>query len=301
MIDAPRPAFLAPVGPEERNPWRIGAWLCAAVAAYLLTRDLMVLALTLALPHAAMEALLADQAFSGPQRLELEAILFGCLVAAYLIRGVVLLAFSGNIFRRPAWTFVTPVRRWAWSLAGQGAAWGALLIAAVLAVDWSLGEPNPAPALDAHFALQDRAIFAAALAPLALLMVTVQEIVFRGVVLQATSAFIRNRYVVALLNGVLYALTQRDPTTAAMLEGTLVGAALTWAVLELGGLEFGIGVQFLRLWAALMAGPLFTSEIGKKPDWTVSPAEACEIGVTFVAILAGAWLVKRVNRRRLGL
>jgi len=301
MIDAPRPAFLAPVGTDERNPWRIGAWLCAAIAAYLLTRDLVVVALHLALPDAAKETLLASRRFSGPQRLELEAILFGCAAAAYLVRSLALLAFSGNIFRRPAWTFVTPARRWTWNLAGQGAVWGALLIAAILGLDWAFGETNPAPALDPRFALQDRAIFAVALAPLALLVVVVQEIVFRGVLLQVSSAFIRNRYVLALLNGALYALAQGDPTTTAMLEGTLVGAALTWAVLEFAGLEFGIGVQFLRVWASLMLGPLVTSEMGKKPDWTVSPADACEIGVTFFAIVAGVWVIKRLNRRRLAL
>jgi len=301
MIDAPRPAFLAPVGPDERNPWRIGAWLCAAIAAYLLTRDLMFLALTFALPEQAKEALRNGHVLGGPQRLELEAILFGCAAAAYLVRSLALLAFSGNIFRRPAWTFVTPARRWTWRLAGQGAVLGGLVIASIWSVDWAFGESNPAPLLDPRFALEDRAIFAVALAPLALLVVVVQEIVFRGVLLQVSSAFIRNRYVLALLNGVLYALAQGDPTTTAMLEGTLVGAALTWAVLEFAGLEFGIGVQFLRGWASLMLGPLVTSEMGKKPDWTVSPADACEIGVTFFAIVAGAWVIKRLNRRRLAL
>jgi hypothetical protein len=228
MIDAPRPAFLAPVGPDERNPWRIGAWACAAVAAYLLTRDLTVLALTFALPEQAKDALRTQHMLGGPQRLELEAIVFGCAATAHLVRSLALLAFSGNIFRRPAWTFVTPARPWTWSLAGQGAVWGGLLIGAILAVDWAFGEHNPAPALDARFALQDRAIFAGVLAPLALLMVAVQEIVFRGVLLQVSSAFIRNRYVLALLNGILYALAQGDPTTGAMLEGTLVGAAYSF-------------------------------------------------------------------------
>ena len=68
--------------------------------------------LTFALPTQAKAALTSEHMLGGPQRLELEAIVFGCAAAAHLVRSLALLAFSGNIFRRPAWTFVTPVRPW---------------------------------------------------------------------------------------------------------------------------------------------------------------------------------------------
>lgn len=301
MTDRPRPDFLAPVGPEERNPWRIVAWVCAAVAAYLLTRDLMSLTAVLVLPEAARDTIRANRPLSGAYRLELEATIFGCVVLAHTVRSIAVLAFSRNLMRRPAWTFITPMRPWSFALMAQGIAAGVVLIGASAAVAWALDDLDLSPLADPSFPILDRALFAGCLLPLTLLFAVAQENLFRGVVLQTSSLISRNRIVLSLLNGALYALAAGNPTPVAMLSGFIEGAALSWSVLSLAGIEFAVGFQFISTWLSLLIGPLITTDAVKPLKWTVSWQVGLEI-VVEAAVLAGLlWCAWRVNRRRLNL
>ena len=202
-------------------------------------------------------------------------------------------------YARPIRSFITPARRFSWTLFGQGA--GVMLVAMVLigAVSWlafdgggpteNLGSPlfggEGAGLKLAYVAVAMVALFMAAAA---------EEVVFRGVLLQATAGFVRHGWLLCLINGVLFSAIHLDPDPVAFVARAASGAVWAWAALRLGGLEYGLGAHWIgNLVLALTSDFTQTVQPGQGFDLTVLWVN---LAVSVIA-LAGAEGLARRRRR----
>ena len=70
-----------------------------------------------------------------------------------------------------------------------------------------------------------------------------EEMVFRGWLLQQTSAFTRSLPILLLVNGVLFSLIHVDPDPGAFIVRAAMGMGWCWVALRMGGLEFATGAH----------------------------------------------------------
>jgi hypothetical protein len=265
---APVSPFLAWTGRPERTLWRAPVWIALGVLLTVIgTAGL--LGLFSVVDPETVKLTLAAQAgpFSGPDRLLLEARFMAFLALSLTVTGVAFLVAARLLFRRPAWTFVSPVRPFStrYLLLGFGV-YGGLLAASLGLSVLLAGAEIGLPVLDPRYDLAQRLTYAAAAVPFLLLAAAAEELLCRGLVLQVTGAWLRNRALLAVLNGVVFAGLHLDPDPAAFLSRTLMGAVWAWAALELGGLEFGIGAHFANnLLLVLLVEPLSSAAQTNRP------------------------------------
>jgi hypothetical protein len=296
--------FLAFVGEAERKPLNVAIWLALGIPLALIGMVLVFVILADVGPH------LPDQAnavFRGPHRLLLECKGMALSSFAQLAIAAALLGAGRQVFQREAWTFVTPVRPFAPALLGAGVAVFALLLAAEFGVEhFATGETWAAPILARDAPLLDRWVYGL-FTPLALMVGAVASLIYRGVLLQATAALAVSRPGLSLMNGLLFAMIQSlaalDPSPVAFVERTMFGAMLAWSVLELGGLEFGIGALVVTgAGAALLAETPSTVDHVAAFHWadllkTATWLDFGEIAGVTLAALAAIEVIKRLRAR----
>jgi membrane protease YdiL (CAAX protease family) len=141
-------------------------------------------------------------------------------------------------------------------------------------------------------------IYVVALAPLILLISVVEEVVFRGVLLQVSGHLTRNHVALALLNGAVYALSRGDPSPAAVINSAAIGALWAWSVLELGGLEFAVGGRWLLIWLDLSLAHMPTSSLNRPTIWTLGWEDALVPALFAAVTLPMVWLIKVRRSRR---
>lgn len=300
---APNSPFLAFVGPQDRSWARIGLWLALGV-------PLAVIALVAvgtgahALDPGLLDGLANGGSLSGPHRLLAEAGYLGVVAFAELALALALTGAARVAFRREVWTFVTPARRFAPRLLLVGAAIYGALAATGLAVDLLQGDKLVPPILDLGQPATDRIVYALASAPLILMAAAAEEILFRGVLLQVTGAFLKTRIGLCVLNGLAFALLHAEPSPVTFLALTLMGVAFAYSVLELGGIEFSLGAHFANnalilllqepLSVAAKTAPFHWADLAKAATWENLAVSA----VISAATAASAHLIARARRRR---
>jgi membrane protease YdiL (CAAX protease family) len=297
MTDPREPDFLAPARPEERNPWRLVTWAAWSLTAYLVGGYLLSDTLGILAPKI-HTVLAAHKSLSGPERLYQEVLFMVCATIGVTAGGLAILSFSRTLLQRPAWTFVSPVRRWSFWLMAAGASSGLIIFGATGLIALALSQPIRLIPLDTAYPVMERVIYVVALAPLILLISVVEEVVFRGVLLQVSGHLTRNRVALALLNGAVYALSRGDPAPAAVINSAVIGALWAWSVLELGGLEFAIGGRWLLIWLDLGLANTPTSSLNRPTSWTLDWENALVPALFAAVTLPMVWLIKRWRARR---
>jgi membrane protease YdiL (CAAX protease family) len=293
---APSSPFLAFVSPEDRSPMRVGLWLCLALPLAAIAPALLATAM------ATFDKSLVDTPpASGPFHLLAIAREQGANALLYLAEMLPVLGAARVAFERPSWTFAAPGRPFSPGLFGWGAATGGVLAFMIIAIDALQGHPLKPPLLDASQPLQDRFVYALSLIPIMLLARTSRELLFRGVVLQVSGAFLKTRIGLCIVNGLVAGLGRglfmQDPDPLDFVQAALIGGAFAYAVLELGGLEFSIGATFTAAFLELMLEtPDFGSHKFQWSDLTKLDAWVdlgASIGIALLVIAAASWVKKR--------
>ena len=158
---------------------------------------------------------------------------------------------------RPRWlASVRPKIRWGYLFACLGLAVVALVAQAVVgsllpaaAAGADVGEPNP---------LDGRTV---ALLLIVLLTTPLQcageEYAFRGYLLQALGALLRNKWVTIVLSALLFAVAHVQFDPPLFLDRFLFGLVAAWLVVRTGGLEAGIALHVLNNYLALGLAVLY--------------------------------------------
>lgn len=300
---APNSPFLAFVGPDDRSWARVGLWLALGVPLAFLLWELVGSAAQ-ALDPVLVAQVNAGGALHGPHRLLAECALLGLLAFLDLGLALALTAAARLAFRRQVWTFVTPARRFAPGLLLAGAAVCGILALASIGAEVLLGESLVPPIVDLSQPQTDRIAYALASVPLILLAAAAEEILFRGVLLQVTGAFLKTRIGLCAINGLAFALIHAEPSPVTFLALTLMGAAFAYSVLELGGIEFSLGAHFANnavilllqepVSAAAKSAAFQWSDLAKADTWESLAISAVISGAT----AAAAHLIARRRRRR---
>jgi membrane protease YdiL (CAAX protease family) len=224
-----------------------------------------------------------------PRRLILETQFTFVLAIVLAWMAVAVLIGARLVFHRPAWTFVSPATPFRLRLLGAGfVLFGAIALAS-LAVERALrGEALAPPVFDADYLLHTRLIYAGGSALFLLLAAAAEELVFRGVLLQATGAVVRSLPVLIVVNGLVFSAFHLDPSPGAFAARAISGAVWTWTVLRLAGLEFAVGAHLANnLVVALLVEPISTAAQPGR-DY---PLEAIVADVVATAVMAGCLLL----------
>ena len=254
------PALFAGRSGKERSPLRILLWLVlAGVLAVLFSIPAAILLVVGPMDPATFAQVAEGEPLSeGPERLRQEAFFMTLLAVSLAGAAFGALVAGRTAFGRPMTSFLTPAAPFRWWLLVLGALVFAVLVGAAIAIDPLInGEPLDPPILDADYAAGDRLLYVGAALVMLLIAAASEEVIFRGVVLQVTGAFTRNVLLLALINGVLFSAIHLDFDPVSFTARVALGAAFTWTVLKLGGLEFAIGAHAANnIMIALFGGTL---------------------------------------------
>jgi membrane protease YdiL (CAAX protease family) len=247
--------FLAFVGPHDRNPLRVGLW-------FTVGGPLAIMGGLFAIKLAEM---LEPDLHKGVNPQSAHELLTVCagLAARCVLNLVLVLPLLGAArlaFQRPAWTFVSPARAVSLRLLASGVAIYGVLTVAVMGVNLLMGSQLAPPLVDASQPLMDRVVYGLALVPILIMSNAAQEVLFRGVLLQVSGAYLRTRIGLCIVNGLLNGLVnvlilwpQLNPYL--FVASAVTGAVFAYAVLELGGLEFSVGAAFVGEFTTCLSQP----------------------------------------------
>jgi membrane protease YdiL (CAAX protease family) len=247
------PAFLAAVGPLERRLPRLAAFLLSGLAASCGAALLVALAIVLcvALPLARQRGIAVPDALQlaldpGPASRSLLSYWYELAVAglATYAAALAVLGLAMRFYRRSARSFLTAAPRFRWGLVGAGFAIGACTVGVVVLAQALAPDAHPSPPLlQAGESLAARLGYAGLAAGFLYLAAVAEEIVFRGVLLQLSSAFTRSLPLLLAINGVIFSLAHFDPDLSGFVIRAFMGAGWAWIALRSGGIETTAGVH----------------------------------------------------------
>lgn len=240
---------------------------------------------------------------AGPHRLLFECEILGVQALAEITAALALIGAARLAFQRPAWTFASPARPFAFKLLAAGLIVYGVLTGIALAVDWAQGTRLIPPVLDLGEPADDRLAYGLASVPLILLAAAAEELAFRGALLQVTSAFVRTRIGLCVVNGLVFAALHLQANPIVFLEIALTGGVFAYSVLELGGIEFSLGAHFANnllllmlqepLSAAAGGAPFHWSDLATASTWI----DLGEMTGTALAAIAAVRLIKRLGQK----
>jgi hypothetical protein len=253
-----RPAFLRGIDPSEHIWWRpletfalvvVSVAICgtlstlvASLLNYWLVHGLM-LHQWPTWPGSAILAVKSSQMRCG------ECLIDG--VTAGVMLGVVSAACLAGLLwavsvvnHRPLGTWITAAPRFRWRLFFFGLGSFSLLLGGVAAIPEALhGWPDRPTFLREGEFLSVRLVYLLVMLTALPVAAAFEEVLCRGWLLQTTAAFTSNLGAILALNSVVFALLHTDNDLGHNVSRILLGMALSYAALRLGGLELGIGVH----------------------------------------------------------
>jgi membrane protease YdiL (CAAX protease family) len=253
-IAAIRYPLLAPLTQLDRQADRFWLFLAVAVVGVAVST----LAMGAMLTVSGWDALIYPDTTSA--NLGDVMMLLASLAVGLTVVGLPILAAAQFAYRRPPSSFMWPGRSFSWGLASAGAVTMVVSLVGVGGMVWLLGlsgETNTALSspLAGPESLSLKLVYVGVAAFALLIAAAVEEVVFRGVLLQVMGAVMRQGWLICLLNGLLFAAIHFDPDPVAFVARMASGAAWAWAALRLGGLEFSLGAH----WAGNMTLALATN------------------------------------------
>jgi membrane protease YdiL (CAAX protease family) len=299
---APVSPFLAFVSPQDRSPMRVGLWLALGLPLAFFG-FILVGGLAHVLEPGLLDRLQQPGGITGPHRLLFECAILGVQALAEITAALALLGAAQLAFQRPAWTFVSPARPFAFKLLAAGLIVYGVLTAASLGLDAAQGAGLVPPVLDLGEPATDRLAYGLASLPLILLAAAAEELAFRGALLQVTSAFVRTRIGLCVVNGLVFAALHLQANPIVFLELALTGGVFAYSVLELGGIEFSLGAHFANnLLLLMLQEPLSAAGGGAAFRWsdlatTSTLIDLGEMTGTALATLAAVRLIKRLREK----
>jgi membrane protease YdiL (CAAX protease family) len=300
-----RPAFLRAIDASEHVWWRpletfALVIVCVAICGTLSTLVASLLNYWLihglilhqgpTWPGSAILAVKANQMHCGECLIGgiTDGVMVGVISAACLAG--LLLAIS-LINHRPvaSWITAAPRFRWRLFLFGLGSFW--LLLGAAAAIPEALhGWPDRPTFWRSGEAVSVRLVYLLVMLTALPVAAAFEEVLCRGWLLQTTAAFTPNLMVILLLNSLVFAMIHTDNDVGHNVSRVLLGMALGYGALRLGGLELGIGVHAANnLVILLLAQTLPQAEKS-------SPATLGGVLVNLAVSLAVVGLVELVAR-----
>ena len=297
---APVSPFLAFVSPQDRSPMRVGLWLTLGLPMAFFGFAFVVLSAH-ELDPGLLNRVTESGAVAGPHRLLSESALLGVQALAEIAAALALLGAARLAFQRPAWTFASPARPFAFKLMAMGLAVYGVLTAAGLAIDWAQGVKLLPPILDLREPAADRLAYGLATLPLILLTAAAEELAFRGALLQVTGAFVHTRIGLCVANGLMFAALHLQANPIVFLDFAVTGGVFAYSVLELGGIEFSLGAHFANNFLLLMLQEPQPTSAGSSPfRWSDLAAASTWVDLGEMAVIAIATIaaVRLIKRRR---
>jgi len=255
------PDFLEPVGERERSVGRLLAFVLLGGALFVLVSLLAVAAVIIAMlvhghPPADLTEMLQGGKRLGPALSSYNYVLAIAGLSLFA-SALALLWLATRFYHRPFRSFVTAAPRFRWGLVGLGFVIALPILGVAVGLQQVFSsEPLHPPVLTATGGV-DLALYVLAAAFFLFIAALAEEMIFRGWMLQQTSAFTRSIPIILLVNGAVFSLAHGDLDPGALFVRALMGASWAWIALRVGGLEFGAGAHLANnLLIALFIEPV---------------------------------------------
>ena len=251
------PAYLAQVGPRDREVWRVllfpVAWimggLMAGAALYALAMSLsdylsrlmpamvqVMRAAPLGRVHVAQVKPHLGLLGEARSVLQLTAGPIGFAISIPVIGHV--------IMRRPMHSWFTAAYSFRWKMLAAGMVLFCLATGVAMILDGLLhGFPAASPLLRNDETWSVRLVYFIVTLVAITGAAAAEEAITRGWLMQQTSAFTRNLAVIVSVNAALFSLIHLDPDPLRNLALFISGVSLSLIAVRTGGLEFGIGIH----------------------------------------------------------
>jgi membrane protease YdiL (CAAX protease family) len=294
------PAFLAPVGDRERSILRLILFVVVGGLLAILASVVAVMVVSAVAANLSGQPLgptLKALMEGGPPDRSLisYAYEFSAAGLSLFAMAAALIAFAARLYRRPMRSFITAAPRFRWRLVALGFAVAAPLVGLAVLAEVAWGETVLEPPILRATDWREAAAYAGVAAAFLFLAALAEEMVFRGWMLQQTSAFTRSIPVLLLVNGLLFSLVHGDPDPGSFLVRAAMGMGWCWIGLRLGGLEFATGAHLANNMAVtLLVQPLtMTLPTGEASDVRSVLVQLTIVAATVAAVEFGLRRNKR--------
>lgn len=298
---SPLSPFLSFVGPQDRSFMRLGLWLGMGVPMALFGG--IAVSQGFALTDPALHANLTGTPPADAHPLSTAAKSLAQYGFLSIALAMPLIVAARLAFERPAWTFVSPARRFSRTLLAWGLVSFTPIWIGLIAIEILLGGKINPLLLSPDQPLVDKIIYVASAIPILMLSMAAQELVFRGVVVQVASAFVRTHVGVCVISALAFmgerALMGVEADPVYLVSFLIMSAAFSDTVLVLGGIEFSLGARFGAnlVFALLESGPrkgppetFHWSDLAKLDTWTdFAVWIAAAVAVVVIARLIRRW------------
>jgi membrane protease YdiL (CAAX protease family) len=291
-------AFIADLSPKERSLWRFLATLAVGAAAFFVAALIgVVISLAILVAFAGwpiptdlqrLQDLLARfvaLARSDGRSLGDELQLLAIAIPDNVLPIFSVIGVAALINDRPLRAYLSAAPKWRWTMLLSGVALSMLIIGPFVAVN-QLMDPKagPAPVLtvsrDPALCVTFALISVAAFLPAAL----GEEMLFRGWLLRELSGLTRNPWALIVINGIVFAAAHLQFGADTFLERAILGGALTYMTLRVGGVELSTGAHL----ANNLMIVLFVEPLTLKPP----PSEAVNVNsLTQYAFLIASYVL----------
>lgn len=199
---------------------------------------------------------------------------------------LVLLWLAARFYKRPIRSFITAAPRFRWKLVLLGFAIALPILAVAVVGDQALSGEKLNPPVLTGLNTADVASYVLAATVFLFIAALAEEMIFRGWLLQQTSAFTRSIPVLLAVNGVLFALAHGDLDPGALFVRALMGASWAWIAIRVGGLEFGAGAHLANnLLIVLLIEPVsLAAPAHEKADIGAGLIQLAIVGASVAAV-----------------
>ncbi|HET9160673.1 MAG TPA: CPBP family intramembrane glutamic endopeptidase [Caulobacteraceae bacterium] len=298
-------AFLADVGPSDRNILRLVLGLMAGiVASFAVLLVILVLAgvgwvlyeAGKGVPMGDIQSklgMLTDPNFKPTYGSTLAIMAFLAAANGTFFGGIVVILALIN--RRKLKSYVTAARRFRWRMLGLGLAMFTLVVGPVLVLDVLLsGKAPELPLMTLTQSIPQRAIYVVVALVCLTIAAGVEELLCRGWLLKQTAAWTRNFWILAIVNGLLFSLMHLpDIDPNAFIGRALMGMGFVYMTLRTGGIEFSTGAHAANNLLLILF--VQTPPMGVPPPEKFNPVSVLP---TVLAVLAYVLIAEIVARWR---
>ena len=290
------PAFLAPVTERERSIPRlllmvlVGGFLAVLASFVAVIAVVFVAVLVGGMPIDDLPQILSGEA--GENRALLSySFEYAAAGLSLFATAVVIVAFAARLYRRPMGSFITAAPRFRWRLVGAGILVAAPVVVLAILAELALGSETLSPPV-LRGTLPEALGYIGIAAFFLFLAALAEEMIFRGWLLQQTSAFTRSIPILLIVNGVLFSLIHVDPDPGAFLVRAAMGMGWCWIGLRLGGLEFAAGAHLANnLAITTLVEPLTLKMPSGEPS--APAAVLIQLGIVALTVIAVEYWLRR--------
>lgn len=299
------PAFLAPVTERERSIPRlllmvlVGGFLALLASLVAVIVVVLVAVLVGGMPIDDLPKLLSGEAGDSRPLLSY-SFEYAAAGLSLFATAAVIVAFAARLYGRPMKSFITVAPRFRWGLVGAGILVAAPVVVVAIVAELAMGSERLNPPLLRAADVTEAAAYVVIAAFFLFLAALAEEMIFRGWLLQQTSAFTRSIPILLIVNGVLFSLIHVDPDPGAFLVRAAMGMGWCWIGLRLGGLEFATGAHLANnLAITTLVEPLTLKMPSGEPS--APAAVIIQLAIVLLTVIAVEWWLRRRRSQNQGL